>query len=260
MMPIMTLIIALLLATAGASHASSTHCATPKFDEIAHIRYVHDGDTVHLDDGRKLRLIGIDTPELARGKKSRQPFAIEARDFLRTRVKQHAHRVGIVFDREKHDKYGRTLAHLYFENGDSVQRALLEAGLAVAFTTPPNAAQHACYQSAEAHAQQQADKLWTHEKYHTREVRDLQADSDGFRILRARVLQSRSSSKGLWLTLEAGLSLQIKPADLDNFAPSMLESLPGKSVEVRGWLHPRKSKPTTRFYMQLRHPDNLRIL
>ncbi len=229
------------MATAGASHASSALCTTPEFDEIAHIRYVHDGDTVHLDDGRKLRLIGIDTPELARGKQPRQPFAIEARDFLRARVKQHAHRVGIVYDREKHDKYGRTLAHLYFENGDSVQRALLEAGLAVAFTTPPNAAQHACYQSAEAHAQQQAGKLWTHEKYSTHEVSDLQADSDGFRILRARVLQSRSSSKGHWLTLEAGLSIQIKPADLDNFAPSMLESLPGKTVEVRGWLHPRKS-------------------
>ena len=235
-------------------------CSTTQFDDTAQIRYVHDGDTVHLEDGRKLRLIGIDTPELKRKKQPLQPYAIEARDFLRQRVKQHASRVGLVYDRQRHDRYGRTLAHLYFENGDSVQAALLEAGLAVAYTTPPNAALHACYQQAEDRAQQTPSQIWSHEKYQARSVSRLPAESDGFRILRARVQSSRHSAKGLWLTLEGGLVLQIKSVDLDNFEAGALESLPGKNIEVRGWLHPRKSSTNTRFYMQLRHPDNLRIL
>ena len=247
-----------------AATGTGLDCASTDFDDSARVRYVHDGDTVHLDDGRKLRLIGIDAPELARNQQPQQPFAIEARDYLRQRIKQQDNRVGLVYDRQQRDKYERTLVHLHFANGDSVQAALLNAGLAVAFTTPPNNARHACYQQAEARAQQQSSHIWTHPKYSARTLESLTSDARGFHILRALVLNIKNSAKGVWLTLEAGLAIQIKPADLDNFAPALLDSLSGKHIEVRGWLHPRKTSGATRdnsrFYLQLRHPDNLRIL
>jgi len=38
-------------------------CPADSFDETTTVRYIHDGDTLHLKDGRKVRLIGINTPE-----------------------------------------------------------------------------------------------------------------------------------------------------------------------------------------------------
>ena len=36
-------------------------CAPQQISESAKVRYVNDGDTVHFEDGRKIRLIGIDS-------------------------------------------------------------------------------------------------------------------------------------------------------------------------------------------------------
>jgi endonuclease YncB( thermonuclease family) len=42
---------------------------------------VIDGDTLELSDGTKVRLIGVDTPELARAGRPAEPFAHEAARF-----------------------------------------------------------------------------------------------------------------------------------------------------------------------------------
>ena len=47
----------------------SNSLATVQYDEIAVVDYIHDGDTLRLRDGRRVRLIGINTPELTRDNK-----------------------------------------------------------------------------------------------------------------------------------------------------------------------------------------------
>lgn len=249
-----------LACLSGSAPAAETACGATNFDETARVAYVHDGDTVHLVDGRKLRLIGIDAPELARNQNVAQPFAIAARDYLRQQVKQHANRVGLVYDRQREDKYGRTLAYLYFENGESVQAAMISAGLAVTFTTPPDDTQGTCFRQMETPARQSQINLWKHSKYQAQAATGLVDGADGFHILRARVLQVRESNKDMWLTLEAGLEIQIPGRDMKYFDHELLESLPGKTIEVRGWLHPKRRSSDRRFYLQLRHPDNFLVI
>ncbi len=55
--------------------------------ERVSVTHVYDGDTIKLDDGRKIRLIGINATESGRAGQPDQPFAAEARDRLRSLIK-----------------------------------------------------------------------------------------------------------------------------------------------------------------------------
>ena len=51
----------------------------PKFAMKYHCKSVYDGDTLTLQDGTKVRLLGVDTPEI----KEKQPFALEAKEYTK---------------------------------------------------------------------------------------------------------------------------------------------------------------------------------
>ncbi len=254
----------LLIVARGQSEplpSASSSCPSPAGLASFSVRSAHDGDTLTLNDGRKIRLIGIDTPELKRGQQPAQPYARQARDYLRSLLARHQQRVAVLLGREAKDHYGRTLAYLFFDDGSSVQAAMLAAGFAVAMSFPPNTAYSACYREQEKLARAAKRQIWSHPKYRDRDVSGLAASSRGFHILHARVNKISHSRVGVWLNLDGGLAVQVKTADLVNFAPGWLQALQGKVVQLRGWLHPKlKPKYHQRFYLQLRHPDNLQIL
>jgi endonuclease YncB( thermonuclease family) len=251
----------LLLASAACCGAPSpASCTTSAVAETIGVRHVHDGDTIELSDHRRVRLIGIDAPELARDGHPAQPFGIASRDYLRRLMREHGNRIGLVFDTVTKDKYGRTLAYLFFDNGDSVEADMIDAGLAVAYTTPPDDLFGACYREHEARARQAGIKIWGHPKYRDQAISTLPARSTGFHIIHGRVLHSSDSRRGIWLDIEGGLAIQIKPGDVGNFKPGWLTSLTGKTIRVRGWLHPKSRPGENRFYLQLRHPDNIERL
>lgn len=222
------------------------------------VQHVHDGDTVQLDTGHKLRLIGIDTPELAREHQGEQAYARTARDRLRALLTASAQPLRLLRGVEAEDRYGRSLGHLFFDSGDSVQAALLDAGIAVAYTTPPDARYSVCYRAAETSAREAGRGLWSLPGYQPQSPAALVDDADGFHILRAEVINYNTSRSGQWLDLAGGVGVQIKTEDSANFDSRALAQLIGRLVEIRGWLHPRNSKHQgQRFYMQLRHADNL---
>lgn len=85
---------------------------------------VVDGDTLELEGGDRVRLIGVDTPEFAAG--GAEPFAVEAREFVQQMV--DGQEVTLQFDRERFDKYRRVLAFVYVD-GVLLNEALVRAGL-----------------------------------------------------------------------------------------------------------------------------------
>ncbi|MFH1665557.1 MAG: thermonuclease family protein [Candidatus Omnitrophota bacterium] len=102
---------------------------------------VIDGDTIELANGRRVRYIGIDTPETMR-KRGRvwefapERFAVEAKEYNRALVSGKV--VRLEFDRVKEDKYGRWLAYVYDADNTMVNAELLRKGYAVLYTIPPN--------------------------------------------------------------------------------------------------------------------------
>lgn len=72
---------------------------------------VHDGDTIRLDDGTKVRLLGVDAPEVDSPYRVGEPGGEGSRDYLKALVE--GREVTIKVGPEPKDRYGRTLAMVY---------------------------------------------------------------------------------------------------------------------------------------------------
>jgi len=70
--------------------------------EIFRVQRVVDGDTIVLDNGQKVRLIGVDTPETKHPDKPVEYFGKEASEF--TRRMCEGKRVRLEYDWQKTDK------------------------------------------------------------------------------------------------------------------------------------------------------------
>lgn len=142
---------------------------TPVLDKpanatLSHVAYVHDGDTLFLqpegtssrDDQLKVRLIGIDAPEL---RPEVECFGIDARDHLRELLPEGS-AVWIASDREPVDQYGRSLLYLWTMDGNSVNLDLVQNGFAAALSIPPSNSFADQFDLAESAARQAGDGLW----------------------------------------------------------------------------------------------------
>ncbi len=86
--------------------------------------YVIDGDTIRLDSGESIRLVGIDTPEIRNAEcASERAAGLAAKDRLRQLVDGAA---VIRLERRWRDKYGRTLAILTIDGRDAARLLVAE--------------------------------------------------------------------------------------------------------------------------------------
>ncbi len=105
----------------------------PAFDsvegEIVQVAEVFDGDTIRLTDGRVIRYIGIDAPE--KNEKGYQESKAANEKLVQGKE------VKLEFDKEKFDRYGRTLAYV-FTKENFVNWQQVKDGFARAVAYPPN--------------------------------------------------------------------------------------------------------------------------
>ena len=105
----------------------------PAPGEEATVVRVIDGDTFDLADRRRVRLIGVDTPEMAYSPRARvegvsDPYAIEATAFVRANLE--GRRVRLEYGPEQEDRFDRTLAYVFLEDGALLNAELLRRGYA----------------------------------------------------------------------------------------------------------------------------------
>lgn len=96
---------------------------------------VIDGDTLILDGDEKVRLIGVDTPETVHPQKPVEAFGKEASAFTRKMVE--GKKVRLEYDQQRKDKYGRTLAYVYLEDGTFLNAEIIKQGYGFAYTRFP---------------------------------------------------------------------------------------------------------------------------
>ncbi len=140
------------------------------YADILVIRAV-DGDTLVLESGERVRLIGIDTPEMHESNKlyrdaqrtkqdvsTIQKLGRQAYEFTRNLVE--GKRVSLEFDVEKYDRYKRLLAYVYLKDGTFVNAKIVEEGYASLMTYPPNVKYADLFLKLYQEARQNQRGLW----------------------------------------------------------------------------------------------------
>jgi len=130
-----------------------------------------DGDTLLLENSERVRLIGIDTPEMHESNKlnrdaQRSGQDVEAikqlgrQSYEFTKKLAQGKRVRLEFDLERHDKYKRILAYVYLEDGTFVNAKIVEEGYASLMTYPPNVKYADLFLKLYQEARQNQRGLW----------------------------------------------------------------------------------------------------
>ena len=125
------------------------------------VEAVVDGDTIVVTGGTRVRLIGVDTPETKDPRKPVQCFGREASAFTESLVAPGTE-VRLVYDVERLDRYGRTLAYVYRRSdGMFVNAALVADGYALVATFPPNVAHVDEFTALAREAREEGRGLWS---------------------------------------------------------------------------------------------------
>lgn len=119
---------------------------------------VLDGDTVELDNGEKVRYIGVDTPEIKHGARAAQCYADTASQLNATLVA--GKRIFLERDRSNRDRYGRLLRFVYLEDGRMVNAVLVQEGAARADAFRPDISKKALFEQLEQQAKTQQKGRW----------------------------------------------------------------------------------------------------
>ena len=243
-----TLLVLLLIC----STVATADCPPQTLKHTAHVSYINDGDTLELRDGRRIRFIGINTPETGRDGRPSEPYAEVAHSALKNLL-QHSKPVILQYGRKQKDHYGRTLAHVFLADGTNISEWLLQQGLALRIAVPPNLWAQDCYARAELQARQQKRGLWSKPVL---QAQQLGKNVKGFHHVEGQLRRIGHSRKSIWLNFKGPLSLRIARKDLHNFQNINFEQLKNQRVRVRGWVYNYKNENIIR----LRHSSMLEIM
>ncbi len=233
------------------SPSSALDCAMPGQGSGATVARVLDGDTVDLTDGRRVRLIGVNAPELGHGQGPDQPLARAARDrlaeLLGIRGRQGAAAVTLHPGTERRDRHGRWLAHISVA-GRSVERELTREGLAYHVAVPPNLALAPCLREDERAARSAGRGLWNPAL--PGPVASAAVSAGGYQRVRGQV-ERVAFADAWWIQFAGGFTAVIYPEHQRWWDRETLAGWRGQIVEVRGWVYPARGG----WRMRLPTPD-----
>jgi len=235
--------------------AANALCPAPSNLPTAQVQRVADGDTLRLNDGRSVRMIGLNAPETGKKGQSAQPFAEAAKRRLQTLIDNSDGQVNLRIGEQATDRYGRTLANVYGRNGANLEAQLLAEGLGYVVAVSPNVALVDCQQAAEKTARRAGLGLWRNSPVQSPD----QINSGGFAVVSGRVSSVERNGGGIWIEFGDALVLRIAPDLVGQFDGAGLQRLKGQQIEARGWIVDRSRRGglksgQPRWMMPLTHP------
>ncbi len=231
-------------------------CPPDRIDEQVTVQHIHDGDTFTLMDGRRIRLIGINTPELSHDGRPTEPGANEAKFALYQLLQTSDNKIGLRLGVEKQDRYGRTLAHAFLPDGTNLAAALLSEGSAFAITIPPNTWQASCYQQQAEQARDSKRGVWEMSAWRAKSSFNLPKATRGFQRIMGILEKVSHGRTALWLTLSGDFTVRIDKEQLSYFTGMDWNQWLNKRVEISGWVYASNGQPR----MNIQHPNAIRRL
>ncbi|CAH9019378.1 thermonuclease family protein [Candidatus Nitrosacidococcus sp. I8] len=229
-----------------------------KVDNPNHSEYevksVYDGDTIHLKGGEKIRLLGINTPEIESRFRPAEPGGDEAKGWLKSQLE--GKKITLELDKEKRDHYQRLLAHIFALDGTHINLRLVEEGLAIVSLIPPNFKYS--NQLTQAQSKDETAKLgiWNMAAYTPQSIAKLAIGKyeKGWNRYWGTPEKIKQTQKYTYLVFSKNIDIRIPQEQLSYFDP--LENYLGKKVEVRGWVNRRQDH----YSILVNHPSSLKII
>ncbi|TDO95567.1 thermonuclease family protein [Marinomonas balearica] len=215
---------------------------------LATVKRVVDGDTVYFDDGKKVRLVGVNTPELDHKSGQHEPFALEAKRYLKSLI---GHKVYWQASRNDEDRYGRKLYYLFDNDRISIASRLISKGLGYRIAIPPNTEYQDCLIRSEWNARKALKGLW-------RAPQNWQPKA-GFTKVSVTITSITRNRGGWWLETNQDLVINLPRLVSELWSEQDVYSLKNKRIEARGWQHQRNSQ-SQRFkswVLIVKHPNDL---
>lgn len=228
------------------------------------VKRVIDGDTIELADGRKARLIGINTPERVQalgkktGKKGAEPYYKEAKIALENAVKDH--QVKVVSAKKPLDRYGRSLLYLYSLDNVFLPGELIREGLGFRIAFSPDLMHQACLERLEVESQQAGKGIWSSDYW---QVMDGSVTGSGFQLINGVVSAVNESRYFWWVDMQGNVTLKVSKKYLSK---NQVDRFIGQEIQVRGWLIDRRQskrilqKGYKPWLMNVTDVSNIRIM
>ena len=259
-LPLLALVIALMTSPAAASAASP---ALPRPLDVGETRKaveIVDADTVRLDNGRQVRLVGLQGPKLPLGRLNYPtwPLAPEAREHLVRLIGDAP--LTLHFGGAREDRHGRILAHLTRPDGLWIQGAMLEAGYARVYTFDDNRSLIPEMLRLEAAARAARRGIWAHSYYRIRTPEDLAGTTDSFQIVEGQVRAVGLSRDRAFLNFgpdyKTDFTVAIAKRDYKNFGRGFdPKRYDGQMVRVRGWVEAINGPS-----IDVTHPEQIEVI
>jgi endonuclease YncB( thermonuclease family) len=227
---------------------------------------VVDGDTMLLDNGLVVRLIGIQAPHLAlaRDGLADWPKGLDARLALEAIALDH--KVILRYGGADKDRYGRMLAQVYLVGPPEiwVQQQMLSTGMARVYSFPDNRACLPDLFAAETAARTAALGIWNDPYYRVRRAErpaDFATLAGHYELVEGRVLSAEKTGGRVFLNFgrrfKEDFTAVIDAKALRLFAADRLDPLKlgGALVRVRGWVDLRDGPR-----IDVSHPEQIEVL
>jgi len=231
----------------SASVFADNPCALPDnaAREWVDVERVTDGDTIVLTDRRRVRVIGINSPELSKPSERKLKAEAEAAREIASELIQSSDRVQLVHGDEAFDRHGRTLAHVLFSDGSSLASELILRGLAAATAVSPNTRCAAHHRALELNAREERRGLWQHADNPWHATADDKRRLAGFHILTDQVVNVKQTKRNWRLQLSGGA---IVNGTKSLMSESEWQALANQTITVRGWFGQQNGKPIVRLH------------
>ncbi len=227
----------------------------------ARVVEVIDGDTVVLDTGEQLRMVGIQAPKLplGRSKFATWPLAGEAKGALEALALDRM--VTLSFGGRRIDRHGRLLAQLHRADGLWLQGEMLRLGLARVYSFRDNRTLVPEMLALEAAARGARRGIWAHRFYAVRRAEPGAVPYDGFELVVGRVLDVAERRARTYLNFGADwktdftVSIATRHRRLFEREGWDLAALKDRLVRVRGWVK-RFNGPL----IEVTHPEQIEVI
>ncbi len=263
-------IAAATLVAAHISTATAEDCRSelqPKSQTHSHtgrVVQVIDGDTIRLDTGPEVRMMGTQAPKLPLGRPGFKPWPLstEARSLLENLTQDQS--VQLFFGPTDTDRYGRALAHVFLEDENGaptiwLQGEMVRRGMARVYVLVDNRVCVAPLLAREKAARQERRGIWSLPFYRIRSHDKADEDVGTFQIVEGVVQDVAKRRSRYFLNFgqdwREDFTITISPDYARKFEKEVdPHTYEGKKVRVRGWVEDYNGP-----FIEASHPDQIEI-